>query len=374
MDVKLIGKVSAYQHYILSGGGIIPDPNPQPGEDVSKLIAEHNVDADAHEDIREQIVQLSNKQPDLSDYYTKSETTEYVDQSLDNYIQSIFAGSYSERVFVKQTGMFSVDLPSSMHGLKNINVYHNGGLLVEGYHYNLVDNKIELLMFPTHANDIFIFDYQGIVLDPMLQTGLYHSHDNKPILDTITQQDIDKWNSGGSFSQIDVFKVNGQEVPIIDKTVSITIPTKPEDIGAANLIHTHAQYVKTTEIFEGGKIKPALLPETLGLELGETETTAFRGDWGMIAYDHALEHHAIPTAQENVIESIMLAGAVLPAVDKQVVIPVANEAEFGVVKSSFEDNKVLVEEDGTMSVNKLTIDKLYVPEDLELVLVSGDPV
>ena len=50
--------------------------------------------------------------------------------------------------------------------------------------------------------------------------------------------------------------------------------------------------------------------------------------------------------------------------------PIAG-ALLGLVKSSDEDNKIKVETDGTMSLNRVSTDKLYVPEDSELILNGG---
>lgn len=47
---------------------------------------------------------------------------------------------------------------------------------------------------------------------------------------------------------------------------------------------------------------------------------------------------------------------------------------LGLVKSSDEDNKIKVETDGTMSVNRVSTDKLYVAEGSELILNGGSAV
>ena len=60
------------------------------------------------------------------------------------------------------------------------------------------------------------------------------------------------------------------------------------------------------------------------LALGETSSTAYRGDRGKIAYDHSQTQHAPATAQENVIETIKTNGTALtPDANKAVdiVIP-----------------------------------------------------
>lgn len=53
--------------------------------------------------------------------------------------------------------------------------------------------------------------------------------------------------------------------------------------------------------------------------------------------------------------------------------PIAGDL-LGLVKSSDEDNKIKVETDGTMSVNRISTDKLYVTEGSELILNGGSAV
>lgn len=78
-------------------------------------------------------------------------------------------------------------------------------------------------------------------------------------------------------------------------------------------------------------------------------------------------------AQINVIEGALL-GPAGEEVDidenKKLVLPIAG-ALPGLVKSSDEDNKIKVESDSTMSVNRVSTDKLYVPENSELILSGG---
>jgi hypothetical protein len=72
----------------------------------------------------------------------------------------------------------------------------------------------------------------------------------------------------------------------------------------------------------------------------------------------------------NHSETGILATAKKYADDKVAAIPVAG-ALLGLVKSSEEDNKIKVEEDGTMSVNRVSVDKLYVAENDEFILNGG---
>ena len=57
---------------------------------------------------------------------------------------------------------------------------------------------------------------------------------------------------------------------------------------------------------------------------------------------------------------------------KQIEIPVASTTAFGVVKSSEADNGVAVAADGTMSVNKVGVSKLFVEEGNVLILDGGN--
>lgn len=58
------------------------------------------------------------------------------------------------------------------------------------------------------------------------------------------------------------------------------------------------------------------------LALGETSSTAYRGDRGKIAYDHSQSPHAPANAQENIIESISVNGTTETITNKNVDITV----------------------------------------------------
>lgn len=61
----------------------------------------------------------------------------------------------------------------------------------------------------------------------------------------------------------------------------------------------------------------------------------------------------------------------LPAFAGKGSIPVATDEIIGGVLSSLDPNKIKVEEDGTMSLNKVSTSLLYVPENEELILNGG---
>lgn len=77
-------------------------------------------------------------------------------------------------------------------------------------------------------------------------------------------------------------------------------------------------------------------------------------------------------AQVNTVNG-MLIGEEAAEIDenKMIVLPFATAEKPGVVKSSEADNGILVAEDGTMSVNRVSTSKLFVPEGEELILNGG---
>lgn len=78
-----------------------------------------------------------------------------------------------------------------------------------------------------------------------------------------------------------------------------------------------------------------------------------------------------PAAQVNTIEKISIGGSVLDIVDKTIEIPVAGTDKAGLVKSATGANKVNVANDGTMSMNKVSVHSIFVPIGDELILDGG---
>lgn len=77
-------------------------------------------------------------------------------------------------------------------------------------------------------------------------------------------------------------------------------------------------------------------------------------------------------AEVNTIEGILLDGIAATIENEQVLIPTATTALAGLVYSTDADNGVAVAEDGTMSVNRLDVAKLFVAEGDELILNGGN--
>ena len=96
---------------------------------------------------------------------------------------------------------------------------------------------------------------------------------------------------------------------------------------------------------------------------------------GMLVTEIARVEAKITTNEQaiaaiNHSETGILATAKKYTDDQIAAIPVAG-ALLGLVKSSEDDNKIKVETDGTMSVNRVNVDKLFVAENDEFVLNGG---
>ena len=76
-------------------------------------------------------------------------------------------------------------------------------------------------------------------------------------------------------------------------------------------------------------------------------------------------------AQVNKIEKIDIGGYAADIVDKTINIPIASLDKAGVIRSSTGANKVNVSSNGEMSVNKISVDSIFVPIGSELILDGG---
>ena len=113
------------------------------------------------------------------------------------------------------------------------------------------------------------------------------------------------------------------------------------------------------------------------LALGTTHDDAYYGDLGNTAYLHSQTTHAPENAERNVIVGVQVDSVDLTVdSNRKVNIPIAATSALGVVKSTPSnadnpDNKVAVGNDGTMTINKVTTDKLKNGSDT-LVFICGD--
>lgn len=213
----------------------------------------------------------------------------------------------------------------------------------------------------------------------------YFNPENAALLESITQENVNQWNSAQP-NTIEKIFFNNAELPITDKSVSIVLPGYVDDVIEVENFDSLPEVGETGKIYvttDNNKTYrwSGTQYTVIGgdLALGETAQTAFRGDLGKLAYDHSISEHAPVSAQENIVEIFKVAGKALPVEEKTVEIPVATREEFGVVKSSSGANKVTVESDGTMSVGVVSTSSLRVPIGDTFVLDGGsadgsDPV
>lgn len=111
---------------------------------------------------------------------------------------------------------------------------------------------------------------------------------------------------------------------------------------------------------------PILLKGEIGLE---NDTNQFKFGDGVTPWNE-LKHVKLPLNPEApVIESLRINGELLKKnEDGSIELPLASASGYGLVKP---DNDTLNVDNGVLSISKLSVDKLYVKEDSELILDGG---
>lgn len=77
-------------------------------------------------------------------------------------------------------------------------------------------------------------------------------------------------------------------------------------------------------------------------------------------------------AQVNILEALSIGGTDAPISDKKVDIPVATVEKLGVVKSSSAKDQIAVGADGIMSINKVSVSRIVVDDNLTLIMNGGN--
>ena len=111
---------------------------------------------------------------------------------------------------------------------------------------------------------------------------------------------------------------------------------------------------------------PILLKGEIGLE---NDTGQFKFGDGVTPWNE-LKHVTLPLNPETpVVESLKINGELLKKnEDGSIELPLATASDYGLVKP---DNETLSVDNGVLSISKLSVDKLYVKEDSELILDGG---
>lgn len=149
----------------------------------------------------------------------------------------------------------------------------------------------------THSNKAILDKLTQILLDNW--TSAYtksHSHDNKIVLDSVTAPLITSWNNASSHMTNSAVHVpssgTGNEGNYLKA-------------GAAGT--TRWGTLTSQDITSALGFTPGT--GTSSLSLGESSSTAYRGDRGKTAYDHSQSAHAPAAAEKNVISGIQKNGS-----------------------------------------------------------------
>ena len=234
-----------------------------------------------------------------------------------------------------------------------------------------------------------------------------HEHDNKTLLDAITDERVAKWDEAEK-NLFDVIDTNYFEITLFDDLNQLTL--KDIDEGKISGLTNKAGETATladvlaekVDKVEGSRLITSDEASKLEkLVLGENGEVTVSGKVaagnvdGLDAWITARagtleglsENNLTDTllgklngieagAQVNVIEGITFNGATVSVGENKIAditytLPIANEQILGGVKSCVAANHVTVKEDGTMEVNHLSIDKLVQGPYDQLILNGG---
>lgn len=187
----------------------------------------------------------------------------------------------------------------------------------------------------------------------------------------LTSEERTKWDKAVS----DVSAAN-EAIAALQEEVA-AIPAFPE-LGDGLIVSEEKLTINNDAslAFGDGKLTVAISANANGLKkVSDGLTLALAtGDaaGAMSAADYAKLAAIEDGAQANIIEGALLDGVAAQIEGKQLVIPTATTAAAGLVYASKDDNAVDVDENGIMSVNRVSVSKLFVPDEEELVLMGGN--
>ena len=246
----------------------------------------------------------------------------------------------------------------------------------------LVPNESKLDIYAKIDDEMVLIDDTDTDLTDYALKSELHEHSNKSVLDTIIEEQVNAWNEAekNKIDSVDEtqFTIDDErKLTLLDIAMSKVTGLTDALEEKANKGTTLAEYgitdtytktetldkiaEKITEI-NGGESAG----EVLGLLNSYKETNNERVD----TIESKLKDIA-EGAQVNVIEAVQINGVVQTITDKTVNIPIATNTTLGVVKSSTDENKVFINEDGTMEITNININKIIQDESTTLVLNGG---
>lgn len=131
--------------------------------------------------------------------------------NLDNVVtaDTIVAGSFMDYVIIEEDVASTVTIPESVMQYISIDVYHNGKLIVPEVHYLWeAEDYIDLIGFTALKDDIFSFIGHGVTttMSPFaVGSGTDHTHLNMDVLENITQDRVDAWDTITTHNHDDLY-------------------------------------------------------------------------------------------------------------------------------------------------------------------------
>ena len=279
------------------------------------------------------------------------------------YMMLNTAGTYNEYIFVNGAfeliGDTQVDLTSYMKKVEGATANNFAMLNANG---EVIDGALNASSFIS-ASDFET--YKGEVTDALAE---------KVASDDETYTSLA--SNAEKLANLPTFSCLGTGLEIVEGVLNASeqyeLPVASDSVLGGVMVDNKTIFAST----EGVLSVQVVVENGLSVsDNGIVLATATTSSAGAMTAEQATKLANIATgAQVNVIEGALL-GPAGEEVDidenKKLILPVAG-ALLGLVKSSEEDNKVKVEADGTMSVNRISTSKLYVADGDELVLNGGN--
>ena len=282
--------------------------------------------------------------------------------------------------------------PDTIYMILNTAGTYNEYILINGAFELIGDTQVDLTPYMKKvegatANNFAILNANGEVVDGALNASSFVSASDfetykGEVTDALAEKvasDNETYTSLASnaekLANLPTFSSIGTGLEIVDGVLNASeqyeLPVATDTVLGGVMVDN-----KTITATEEGVLSVQVVAEN-GLSVGDNGivlAAATTSSAGAMTAEQATKLANIATgAQVNVIEGALL-GPAGEEVDidenKKLVLPVAGIL-LGLVKSSEEDNKIKVETDGTMSVNRVSTSKLYVADGDELVLNGG---
>lgn len=286
--------------------------------------------------------------------------------------------------------------PDTIYMVLNTAGTYNEYILVDGKFELIGDTNVDLTSYMKKvegaaSNNFAVFNSNGEVIDSALNANSFvPSSHLDGFIAHVTKEEREAWNAkvdsanetylvlsnnAEKLANLPAFTSVGEGLEIKDGILisnkTLEIPVASDTVLGGIKIDN-----RSTEIDENGVLSIRVNSES-GLSIGENGITlanASATNAGAMSAEHFVKLSNIASnAQVNVIEGALIGSDQAVINDqKELVIPVSTLDVFGVVKSSESNNQIKVEEDGTMTVNKVATSKIYVEDGDEFILDGGN--